>query len=82
MAASTGLSDAKLVPFFVDADREPGSRKLPVGGVTVVNLPNDHLQYAVTWYGLAVVLLFVTGTAVYRRWTASGDGEADSEDRP
>ncbi len=82
MAASTGLSDAKLVPFFVDADREPGSRKLPVGGVTVVNLPNDHLQYAVTWYGLAVVLLFVTGTAVYRRWTASGDGEAESEDRP
>lgn len=82
MAASTGLAGAKLVPFFIDADRKPGSRTLPVGGVTVVNLPNDHLQYAVTWYGLALVLLVVAATAVYRRWTGNGDGDGDAEDRP
>ncbi len=82
MASSTGLSGARLVPFFVDADRTPGSRQLPVGGVTVVDLPNDHLQYAVTWYGLAVVLLFVSGTAVYRRWTGGGDGKDVPEDHP
>ena len=73
MASSTGLAGARLVPFFVDADRRPGSPTLPVGGVTVVDLPNDHLQYAITWYGLAVVLLFVAGSAVYRRWAGKGE---------
>ncbi|MBN9052391.1 MAG: SURF1 family protein, partial [Rhizobiales bacterium] len=29
---------------------------LPIGGVTIVDLPNNHLQYAVTWYGLAAAL--------------------------
>ena len=82
MASSTGLAGPGLVPFFVDADRRPGSRTLPVGGVTVVNLPNDHLQYAITWYGLAVVLLAVTGAAVYRRRMAGDEPEGVAEDRP
>jgi len=29
---------------------------LPVGGVTIIDLPNSHLQYAMTWYGLAAAL--------------------------
>lgn len=69
MAASTGLSDAKLVPFFIDAARDPNSNRLPIGGVTVVDLPNNHLQYAVTWYGLAAVLAAVVGVSLYRRRT-------------
>jgi hypothetical protein len=28
--------------------------------VTVINLPNSHLQYAITWYGLALALLGVS----------------------
>lgn len=82
MASSTGVAGADLVPFFVDADRTPGSRTLPVGGVTFVNLPNNHLQYAITWYGLAVVLVFVTGSAVWRRWTGTGEETGIPEDRP
>jgi len=31
----------------------------PQPGKLVVNLPNNHLGYAVTWYGLALVLLVV-----------------------
>jgi surfeit locus 1 family protein len=30
--------------------------------VTVINLPNSHLQYAITWYGLALALL---GSALF-----------------
>lgn len=46
----------RILPFFVDAGpgRAPGG--YPVGGVTLVAIPNDHLQYAVTWYALALVL--------------------------
>ncbi|TPW28705.1 SURF1 family protein [Pararhizobium mangrovi] len=73
MAASTGLTDARLVPFFVDAARKPGSNALPIGGVTVIDLPNNHLQYAVTWYGLALVLLAVLAGSWYRRRDTGGN---------
>lgn len=61
MASSTGLDPAKVVPFFLDADSTPNPSGLPIGGVTIVELPNNHLQYAVTWYGLAAVLAAITG---------------------
>ncbi|KQZ94079.1 cytochrome oxidase [Mesorhizobium sp. Root157] len=57
MAASAGLASGyRLVPFFIDADATPNSGGLPVGGVTLVDLPNNHLQYVITWYGLAAAL--------------------------
>ena len=42
-----------------DATPNPGG--LPIGGVTMIELPNSHLQYAVTWYGLAAALAGVLG---------------------
>ncbi len=68
MASSTGIDRAKLVPLFVDADasvKNPGG--WPLGGVTQFDLPNSHLQYAVTWYGLAAALLVVVAGAWWRR---------------
>lgn len=60
MAATAGLpAGYSLLPFFLDADNTPNPGGLPVGGVTLVDLPNNHLQYAVTWYGLAAALLVV-----------------------
>jgi surfeit locus 1 family protein len=60
MAASAGLpAGAVLVPFFIDADKAPNPGGLPVGGVTIIDLPNNHLQYALTWYGLAAALAAV-----------------------
>ncbi|MFD1197721.1 SURF1 family protein [Brucella gallinifaecis] len=51
------LDDA--VPFFIDADNKPNFGGLPIGGITIIDFPNNHLQYAVTWYGLALALLGV-----------------------
>ena len=31
----------------------------PKGGVTRISLPNRHLEYAVTWYGIALTLIGV-----------------------
>jgi surfeit locus 1 family protein len=67
MASSIGLDPAKVVPFFVDADTTPNPGGLPVGGVTIVDLPNDHLQYAVTWYGLAAALAAIVAISWYRQ---------------
>nr|WP_316657134.1 SURF1 family protein [uncultured Gellertiella sp.] len=60
MASSTGLDPARTVPFFLDAARTEIPGGMPIGGVTIIELPNNHLQYAVTWYGLAAVLLVIS----------------------
>jgi surfeit locus 1 family protein len=46
-------------PVLVEADATPNPGGLPVGGQTVVSFRNQHLSYAVTWFGLAIVLLGV-----------------------
>lgn len=69
MAASTGLPEDRVLPFFLDADATPVPGGLPKGGVTQVDLPNSHLQYAITWYGLAFALAAVTIAGFFRRKT-------------
>ena len=67
MASSVGLDKAGVVPFFVDVDSTPNPAGLPIGGVTQMDLPNNHLQYAFTWYGLAAVLVVVVGISWFRK---------------
>lgn len=68
MASSVGLDPAEVVPFFMDADATENPGGLPIGGVTQFDLPNNHLQYAVTWYGLALALAVISiAVAVKRR---------------
>jgi surfeit locus 1 family protein len=67
MTATTNLPDGKVLPFFLDADATPVPGGLPMGGVTQIDLPNSHLQYAVTWYGLAVALLAVSVASLFGR---------------
>ena len=66
MAASAGISEPVL-SLFVDADKAPNPGGLPIGGVTIIDLPNNHLQYAVTWYGLALALAGVCVAIWMRR---------------
>lgn len=68
MAATSGVgSPSDYLPFFVDANDAPNPGGLPVGGVTIVSLSNNHLQYAVTWYGLAAALCGVVGVWLWRQ---------------
>jgi len=46
-------------PVLIEADSTPNPGGLPRGGQTVVSFRNQHLSYAVTWFGLAVMLLGV-----------------------
>jgi surfeit locus 1 family protein len=72
MAATAGLpAGYRLVPFFLDADKTPNPGGLPVGGVTIIDLPNNHLQYAITWYGLAAALAGVLLMSLLRKSRAS-----------
>jgi surfeit locus 1 family protein len=58
-AISTELG-ITAAPYFIDADKgEPGSAGSadPVGGLTVIQFHNSHLVYAITWYGLAIMVI-------------------------
>lgn len=66
MVMSAGLDPAKMVGFFIDANDAPNPGGWPQGGVTLIDLPNNHLQYAITWYGLAAALVIVSGFAYFR----------------
>jgi surfeit locus 1 family protein len=67
MAASAGLDPSKVLPFFVDAGAASNPGGYPLGGVTQIDLPNNHLSYAVTWYGLAVALVVIALLAARRK---------------
>lgn len=73
MTANAGLDPKTVVPFFVDARKTDVPGGYPVGGVTIVEMPNNHLQYAVTWYGLAAALLGVYIAMLLRRGRTSSD---------
>ncbi len=50
----------EAAPFVIDADALPAMPGgLPQGGVTRIELPNRHLEYALTWYGLGLTLIGV-----------------------
>jgi surfeit locus 1 family protein len=67
MASSDGFDRSQVVQLFVDADKTPNPSGLPIGGVTIVDLPNDHLEYAFTWYGLAAALVAIAVISWYRK---------------
>ncbi|MBS0248018.1 MAG: SURF1 family protein [Proteobacteria bacterium] len=48
-------------PFYVDQEAPMPPGGLPKPGKIEVHLPNNHWQYALTWYGLALALIGVYG---------------------
>jgi surfeit locus 1 family protein len=60
MAGIAAADHMRLVaPELVEADAAPNPGGWPRGGRTVVEFRNQHLSYAVTWFGLALGLLGV-----------------------
>jgi len=53
MAAAHGWG--AVAPFYIDQEAPPAPGGLPKVGPLKPSLPNNHLQYAVTWYGLALM---------------------------
>jgi surfeit locus 1 family protein len=54
------LPSSEVAPYLIDAKFDPKlPGGLPQGGETIVEFPNSHLGYAITWFGLAAALLAV-----------------------
>lgn len=66
LAALVDPALAPFAPFYVDLPAgAPG--ELPQGGETVVEFPNNHLGYAYTWFGFAIVAVVMLGYWLWRQ---------------
>jgi len=45
-----------IAPFYIDLESPSPPSGLPKPGPLEVGLKDDHLQYAITWFGLALVI--------------------------
>ena len=74
--ASAFAGDVQISPLMIDAAAEPANPGgWPKGGATAARLSNRHLEYAVTWYGLAATLIGVYLAYARGRLAASGKPE-------
>lgn len=70
IAAALGLRRAAPFAVVAEAASRAGNEEVIVRPTSVGELPNNHLAYAVTWFGLAAALLlvaFLYGRDVYLR---------------
>lgn len=77
-----------FIPLSLDAEAGPGAPAVgePRGGVTRIALPNRHLEYALTWYGLALALIGVYSVFAWQRFPtarrpAAAPTEVDAKNR-
>ncbi len=65
-AIATAKNWGAVAPFYVDLESPSPPGGLPRPGPLVVNLRNEHFQYAITWFGLAAVV-----TVAFAFWLRS-----------
>ncbi|MBX3446311.1 MAG: SURF1 family protein [Parvibaculaceae bacterium] len=53
------LRGVDVAPFIVEAEEGAFPGEWPKAGRTRIDIPNNHLDYALTWYGLALVLAVI-----------------------
>jgi surfeit locus 1 family protein len=75
MARELGWGE-HVAPFYIDQEAPVPAGGSPRPGPLAVKLRNDHLGYAITWFGLAAVLL-----VVFAFWAVRGEREV-SASRP
>lgn len=69
-AIATAHGLGPVAPYFIDADAAPGPGAYPLGGLTVVRFPDNHLVYALTWFALAALVLWTAWRGLGRRGAA------------
>lgn len=71
--SALGAEADKAVRFFLDAEaKPPNPGGWPQGGTTRLTLQNRHLEYALTWYGLAAALIAVLAVFAIGRLRSRG----------
>ncbi|MGE3247716.1 MAG: SURF1 family protein [Beijerinckiaceae bacterium] len=67
LAIARAYGMERAAPFTIDADANANPGGWPRGAATQIRIRNDHLSYALTWFGLAATLLAVYAAFVWQR---------------
>jgi cytochrome oxidase assembly protein ShyY1 len=72
LAMAQALGWDKVAPFYIDLESPVPASGIPKPGALDVHLKDDHLQYAITWFGLAgaVAIAFAVWWRGQRRQSA------------
>ncbi|RTL52574.1 MAG: SURF1 family protein [Bradyrhizobiaceae bacterium] len=60
-AMARTLGWGEIAPFYIDLESPVPDSGIPKPGPLDVHLKDDHLQYAITWFGLATAVLAAFG---------------------
>jgi cytochrome oxidase assembly protein ShyY1 len=60
-ALGWGGDGQKVAPFYIDLEQPVPASGIPKPGPLEVHLKDDHLQYAITWFGLAGAVAIAFG---------------------
>jgi cytochrome oxidase assembly protein ShyY1 len=60
-ALGWGEGGKTIAPFYVDLESPAPESGIPKPGPLAVHLKDDHLQYAITWFGLAFAVMVAFG---------------------
>ena len=70
LSAARGAGPSE--PVFIDVQEEmaerPATGEAPVPGLTVIQFPDNHLGYALTWFALCALSLF----GIFLAWRRTG----------
>jgi surfeit locus 1 family protein len=51
----------QVAPFYIDLEAPVPASDVPKPGPLEIHLKDDHLQYAITWFGLAIAVVMAFG---------------------
>ena len=60
-AMARALGWGEVAPFYIDLEQPAPESGIPKPGPLDVHLKDDHLQYAITWFGLACAVMIAFG---------------------
>jgi cytochrome oxidase assembly protein ShyY1 len=60
-AMAQALGWGAVAPFYVDLESPVPANAIPKPGPLEIHLKDDHMQYAITWFGLAAAVVIAFG---------------------
>jgi surfeit locus 1 family protein len=79
LAIATAKGLHAVAPFYVEQESPVPPGGLPQPGKIVPNLRNEHLPYALTWFGLALVLVISFGAWAFNSRSEQSRGKATQQ---
>jgi cytochrome oxidase assembly protein ShyY1 len=70
-ALGWGEGGKQIAPFYIDLEQPVPASGVPKPGPLEVHLKDDHMQYAITWFGLAIAVVMAFGVWLWGQRRAS-----------